>query len=90
MRPSSATSWRGLIGAAIAWAAVSIIAVAGLSFLAPPVIEAIAMASNLLPVTLVEIETQWLQQLLAPINSVAAAIAMGALGIRKFYRRIFR
>jgi hypothetical protein len=69
---------------------VSIIAIAGLSFLAPPVIEAISMASSLLPVSLVEIETQWLQQLLAPINSVAAAVAMGALGIRKFYRRIFR
>jgi hypothetical protein len=74
----------------LAWATVSIIAIAGLSFLAPPVIEAISMASSLLPVSLVEIETQWLQQLLAPINSVAAAVAIGALGIRKFYRRIFR
>jgi len=41
-------------------------------------------------VGLIEIENQWAQQLLAPINSVAAAIAIGALGIRKFYRRIFR
>ena len=74
----------------LAWAGVSILAIGGLSLLAPPVIEAIAMASSLLPVSLVEIETEWLQQLLAPINSVAAAIALGALGIRKFYRRIFR
>jgi len=74
----------------LAWAGVSILAIGGLSLLAPPVIEAIAMASSLLQVSLVEIETEWLQQLLAPINSVAAAIALGALGIRKFYRRIFR
>lgn len=73
----------------VAWAGLSIIAIAGLSLLASPVIEAITMASSLLPVSLVDIETRWLQQLLAPINSVAAALAIGVLGIRKFYRRIF-
>jgi hypothetical protein len=71
-----------------AWAGLSIIAIAGLALLASPAIEAVTMASNLLPVSLVDIETRWLQQLLAPINSVAAGIALGALGIRKFFRWI--
>lgn len=70
------------------WAGLSIVMLAGLALLASPVIEALTMATQLLPVSLVEIETQWLRQLFAPINSVAAAIAVGALAIRKFFRRI--
>ena len=66
-----------------------IVAILGLAFLALPIIEAVRMASSLLPVSLVDIETRWLQLLLAPINSVAAGIALGALGIRKFFRWIF-
>jgi hypothetical protein len=73
----------------LVWAGVSIVAVIGLALLASPVITAITMATNLLPVSLVDIETRWLQQLLAPVNSVAAGIALGALGIRKFYRWLF-
>ena len=73
----------------LVWAGLSIVAVVALALLAAPVFSALAMASSLLPVSLVDIETQWLQQLLAPINSVAAAIAIGALGIRMIYRRIF-
>ena len=49
--------------------------VAVLALLAAPVFEAMSMATRLLPVSLVEIETDWLRQLLAPMNSVAAAIA---------------
>lgn len=71
------------------WVSLSVVMIAGLVFLAPPVIAALEMATNLLPVSLVDIETEWLQLLLAPINSVAAAIAVGALAIRKFFRRIF-
>jgi hypothetical protein len=47
------------------------------------------MATQVLPVPLLEIETEWLRLLLSPINSVAAAIAVAALGLRKFFRRIF-
>lgn len=90
LRDVMASIDRGRRRLLVVWACFSIIAIAAFLFLAPPVIEALAMASNLLPVSLVEIETQWLQQLLAPINSVAAAIALGALGLRRFFRRIFR
>ena len=72
----------------VVWAALSFVMIAGLALLAPPVITALEMATNLLPVSLVDIETEWLQLLLAPINSVAAAIAVGALAIVKFFRKI--
>jgi hypothetical protein len=72
----------------LVWAALSLVMIAGLALLAPLVITALGMATNLLPVSLVDIETEWLQLLLAPINSVAAAIAIGALAIFKFFRRI--
>lgn len=68
------------------WIGLSAIFITGLALLAPAVVTGITMVTNLLPVSLVEVETGWLRQLLAPVNSVAAAIALGALGIRKFFR----
>ena len=69
------------------WVGFGLVAVVVLAVLAAPLMTAVNMASQLLPTSLVEIESELLQQLLSPINSVAAAIAIGALGIRKFYRR---
>lgn len=73
----------------VAWTVVGIAIVAAFLLLATPVLTAMSMATELLPVSLVEIETDWLRMLLAPINSVAAAVAIGALALRKFFRRIF-
>jgi uncharacterized membrane protein len=72
----------------VVWAIVAVAAVTGFLFLATPVVTAASMATELLPVSLVEIETDWLRLLLAPINSVAAAVAIGVLLLRKFFRRI--
>ena len=69
------------------WSVFGIVAIVVFALLAKPVFGAVAMATQLLPVSLVEIETEWLRQLVSPINSVAAAIALGALGIRWFFRR---
>ena len=71
------------------WSGLGAIVIVALGFLAAPVFTALGMATELLPSTLVEIETGWLNQLLSPINSVAAAIAVSVLAIRKFYRSIF-
>jgi hypothetical protein len=72
----------------VVWAGLSLIMITGFLLLASPVIDAITMATSLLPVSLVEVETDWVRQLLAPVNSVAAAIALGVLAIRKFFRKI--
>lgn len=74
----------------IVWAVSIAAAILGIALLAAPVVAAVKMATSLLPVSLVSIEADWLQQLLAPINSVAAAIALGFLALRKVYRRLFR
>ena len=74
----------------LAWGGLFVVAMAILAFLAPPAIAAAAMAAKLLPASLIEIETDFMRPLLAPINSVAAAIAIGFLGIRTFFRWILR
>ncbi|HSG97316.1 MAG TPA: hypothetical protein VLA11_04940 [Woeseiaceae bacterium] len=71
------------------WAGLGFIALVALALLAAPVTTALGMATELLPATLFELETGWLELLLSPINSIAAAIAIGALALRKFYRSIF-
>ena len=75
--------------AMLAWSLAGLIILIGLTFVASPVLAAVDFVSQFLPVSLVEIETEWLQMLLSPINSVAAAIAIGALLVRKFIRWIF-
>ena len=75
--------------AMLVWSLVGLIILVCLTFIASPVFAAVDLVSQFLPVSLVEIETEWLQMLLSPINSVAAAIAVGALLARKFYRWIF-
>jgi hypothetical protein len=71
------------------WSAAMLVAIACLSLVASPVVTALSMATDLLPTSLVSIESDWLQKLLAPINSVAAALVLGILAIRRFIRRIF-
>lgn len=72
----------------LVWAVVGVAFITGFLLLATPVLTAASMATELLPVSLVEIEADWLRLLLAPINSVAAAVAISVLAIRKFFRRI--
>jgi len=74
----------------ILWSLFALVALAVLSTLATPVIEALRMANQVLPVSLVDIETDWLRQVASPVNSVAAAMAVGAVALHRFYRWIFR
>lgn len=71
----------------VAWLALGLAGVIVLALLAQPLITTLVMVTQFLPVSLVDIETDWLRLLLSPINSIAAAIAVGALGIRSFVRR---
>jgi hypothetical protein len=71
----------------LVWSAIGLAGIVVLALLASPLFAALSMATQLLPMSLVDIETEWLRQLASPINSVAAMIAIGALGIRSFFRR---
>lgn len=73
----------------LVWAALVLAALASFALVASPVVTALGMATELLPTSLVSIESDWLEILLAPINSVAAALAIGIVAIRSFVRRVF-
>ena len=73
----------------IAWSVLSLVAIVVLIAMASPVVEAWQLANQFLPVSLVNIETDWLRQVVSPVNSIAAAIALGSVALQRFYRRIF-
>ena len=74
----------------VVWIILGIAGAVCLIFLAEPLISAVLLASSLLPVELVEVEARWVELLLSPVNSIAAALAIGALALARFYRWIFR
>ena len=77
---------RALMG----WAAVAAAILVGVVALSGPVTGAVGLLTQLLPQSLVEFEAgnALLAQLLAPINSVAAAVALGAFLLRFAYKKI--
>ena len=74
----------------LGWAAVGLVILIAFALVASPIFATVELVSQFLPASLVEFETEWLQMLLSPINSVAAALAVGGLLIAKFFRWIFR
>ena len=74
----------------LAWSVFGLVALIVFALVASPIFTAVELVGQFLPVSLVEFEAEWLQMLLSPINSIAAAIAIGGLAIAKFFRWIFR
>lgn len=74
----------------LVWIALTLFILACFAAFAAPVISAVSMATKLLPVSLVDIQADWFRQLVSPINSVAAAMALAALGIVRFFRKVLR
>jgi hypothetical protein len=72
------------------WSVTGVVVIICLAFLARPAWMAIDMVSQVLPGSLVDIRSERLASVLSPINNIGAAIALGFLALRKFYRRIFR
>lgn len=73
----------------LAWTVLGLVFVACAWLLSSPVMGAVDVATRLLPTTLVDIDSEWVSLLFAPINSVAAVLALGVLGVRAAYRKIF-
>ena len=76
--------------ASIGWLIAGLLLVAIAWLLSGPVIDATALLTQLLPASLVDVENQLLAQLLAPINSVAGAIALLFLLLCFAYKKLFR
>ncbi len=73
----------------LAWTAFGLVFVACAWLLSSPLMRAVDVTTRLLPATLVDIESEWMSLLFAPVNSVAAILAVGVLGILAAYRKIF-
>ena len=60
-------------------------------FLAPPLVEAVGLLSQVLPQSMLEIEDPQsiVGQMLAPATSVSAVIAVTLLGIAWFVKKVF-
>lgn len=74
----------------LVWIVLGLFIILCIAAFATPVIAAVNMATQFLPLSLVEVQTDWLRQLVSPINSVAAVVALTLFGVVKFFRRIFR
>lgn len=67
----------GLVFAAFAW------------LLAAPLQAAVSLLTHSLAQSLINLDDGWLAQLLSPINSPMILIALGLIGLRFTYRKIF-
>ncbi len=75
--------------AVIIWSVIGLLTLALMAVIAGPLTQAVGLASQVLPSSLVSVDDQLLAQLLSPINSVAAIVALAFLGTRMIYRKIF-
>ena len=77
--------------AIFAWAATGLALAIAAWLLTPTVVGAVDLLSQTLPQSLVEIDepAALIGQVLAPVNSIAAAIAITVLVIAFAYRKIF-
>lgn len=77
--------------AMIAWAVAGLVVAVAAWLLTPVVVAAVNLVSQALPQSLIEIDdtSAIVSQILSPLNSVAAVVAVTALVIGFAYRKIF-
>jgi hypothetical protein len=77
--------------AIFAWAATGLVLAIAAWLLTPTVVGAVDLLSQALPQSLVEIDepAALIGQVLGPLNSIAAAVAIAVLVIAFAYRKIF-
>jgi len=77
--------------AILAWAATGLVLAIAAWLLTPTVVGAVDLLSQTLPQSLVEIDepAALIGQVLGPLNSIAAAVAITVLVIAFAYRKIF-
>lgn len=73
----------------IVWICISLVFASGVLMFVAPLLDAVHLAIQVLPESLVDLNDRWLAQLLAPVNSIMGLLALGLLGLRMAYRKIF-
>ena len=71
------------------WIVAAILLVPFAWWLSGPVVSTLNVATQLMPESLITIESGLLEQVLAPINSVAGAAGLLFFGVWWFYRKVF-
>jgi len=71
------------------WSCVGLVVAVVGWFLAAPVQDTVNLLTQMLPESLIDVEDEFMAQLLSPVNSVAVPIALGFLALRSFYKKIF-
>jgi hypothetical protein len=74
----------------IGWAAAAMLLVPAIWWLSSPIVTMMNLVTRLMPTTLIEVESDLLAQLVAPVNSVAGVGGLLFLAAWMFYRKIFR
>jgi hypothetical protein len=74
----------------IAWGFMGVALLTVAALLMSPLTAAVALMTRLLPVSLTDIDNQWVAQALAPVNSVAGIIAIAVLLLFVLLRKLFR
>lgn len=72
-----------------AWIGVGFVVAVAAWLLTGPVVSAVNLGAQFLPKSLIELDNQVLADVVAPVNSVAILVAVGILGLRAIYRKIF-
>jgi hypothetical protein len=73
----------------LAWCCVGAVLLASAWLLAGPLMSLAGIAMRVLPDSLVELDDNWVSQLISPVNSIAGVVALTFLGLRLVYRKIF-
>jgi hypothetical protein len=71
------------------WIGMCLLALIVLWWLAEPVVGLVNLITGLLPVSLFDLGEGWIAVFLAPLNSVAAVVGLGLLGLYAAFRRLF-
>ena len=73
----------------IGWTCVGLVLAICAWLLAKPIVDLVVLTTQILPRSVIELDGRWPAQLLTPVNSIASLVALGFLGLRMFYRKIF-
>ena len=73
----------------IGWICLVLALAAIVWLLAAPLQAAVLLLAHGLTQPLVNLDSPWLAEILSPLNNVTILLAMGLIGLRFFYRKIF-
>ena len=73
----------------IGWTIVGLILVTIGWLFSAPLQGTVNLMTELLPTSLIDVREDWIGQLIAPVNTVAAIVAVGFFSVRLLYKKIF-